>query len=60
MKKFNIVQTDLLNIVLTSCDSLEIAKKRLKEMEKTDIYLQKVFGWISRPEYKIVEVKEED
>lgn len=57
--KYNIVQTNLLNIVMASCQTLEKAKEMLKDMEKTDIYLQKVYGWLERPEYKIIEVKEE-
>ena len=57
--KYNIVQTDLLDIVLASCQTLEKAKEYLKNMEKTDRYLQKVYGWLELPEYKIIEVKEE-
>lgn len=56
---YKIVQTDLLDITLAQCKTLEDAKKYLKNMEKTDKYLQKVYGWLELPEYKIIKIEEE-
>lgn len=56
---YKIAQTDLLDITLAQCKTLEDAKKYLKNMEKTDKYLQKVYGWLELPEYKIIKIEEE-
>ena len=58
MQKYNIIQTDLPNIVLASCNSLKLAKQYLKDMKKTDEYLQKYYNWKKLPKYKIIEVTE--
>lgn len=60
MKKYRIVQTNLLNIVLAECPTLEFAENYLKEMEERDKYLQMVCGWTKLPEYKIIEVEVEE
>lgn len=58
-KRYKIVQTNLLNITLASCDSLEFAQKYLEDIKENDKYLQKLFGWSKLPEYKIIEIEEE-
>lgn len=55
MKKYNIVLENNQDFVLASCQSLEIAKKYLKDMEKTDKYLQKQYNWSKLPKYLIKE-----
>ena len=59
MKKYNIVQNDLPDIVLASCSSLEKAKEYLKNIKINDKYLQKIYDWKKLPEYKIIENEEE-
>lgn len=56
--KYNIVLKDNETFVLASCKTLDFAKKYLKDMKKTDRYLQKEYNWDKLPEYKIIEVKE--
>jgi len=58
MKKFNIVEVGNEDIILASCPTLELAKKYLKEMIKTDKKLQKYYNWSRIPEYKIIESEE--
>lgn len=53
---YKIVQTNLLNITLAQVETLEIAKARVKEMEETDRYLARVYGWLELPEYKIIKI----
>lgn len=55
MKKYNIVLEDMQDFVLASCQSLELAKKYLEDMKKTDKKLKKYYGWSRTPKYKIVE-----
>ena len=55
MKKYNIVLEDMQDFVLASCQSLEIAKKYLEDMKKTDKYLQKQYNWSKLPKYLIKE-----
>ena len=45
MKKYNIVLKDNKDFVLVSCPTLEIAKKRLEEMQETDRELQHYYNW---------------
>lgn len=59
MKVYKIEQTDLLNITLAKCPTLESAKKYLEKIKNNDKYLQKVYGWRKLPEYRIVESEEE-
>lgn len=39
------------------CETLEKAKKLVKEFEKEDSYLAKTYGWNVLPEYKIEKVQ---
>lgn len=55
MIRFNIVLKNNANFILASCESLELAKKYLKEMKKTDQILKKYYNWSSLPKYKIIE-----
>lgn len=55
MKKYNIVLEDMQDFVLASCQTLEKAKQYLKDMEKTDKYLQKQYNWSKLPKYLIKE-----
>ena len=59
MKRFNIVQEKNKNFILASCESLELAKKYLKEMKKTDQILKKYYNWSCVPKYKIIESRED-
>ena len=54
---FNIVLQDNKDFILTSCNTLEDAKKRLQDMKKNDIYLQKYYNWQSLPKYIILDNK---
>lgn len=56
MFKYNIVLEDMPDFVLASCQTLEKAKQYLKDMEKTDKYLQKQYNWKKLPKYLIKEV----
>lgn len=58
MKKYNIVLKGNKDFVLTSCPTLEIAKKRLEEMQETDREPQHYYNWSRLPEYEIIESKE--
>ncbi len=53
--KYNIVLADNKDFVLASCNSKELAEKYLKNMKKTDKYLQKYYGWKQLPKYLIKE-----
>ena len=53
---YKIVQENLLDITLAQVETLEIAKARVKEMEKTDRYLARIYGWLELPKYKIVKI----
>lgn len=55
MKKYNIVLEDMQDFVLASCQTLEKAKQYLKDIEKTDKYLQKQYNWSKLPKYLIKE-----
>lgn len=55
MKRYNIVELGNEDFILASCPTLELAKKILKGMYKTDKKLQKYYGWSRTPEYKIIE-----
>ena len=58
MNKFNIIlkeYKDKKNFILVSCNTLEDAKIRLKDMKKTDKFLQKYYNWSKIPEYLIVD-----
>lgn len=57
MFKYNIVLEDMPDFVLASCQTLEKAKQYLKDMEKTDKYLQKLYNWKKLPKYLIKEKK---
>lgn len=57
--KYNIVLVDNEDFVLASCPSLEVAKRRLNEMYKTDEILAKAYNWKHKPKYKIIEEREE-
>ena len=54
MKKFNIVEVGNEDFILASCPTLELAKKYLKEMYKTDKKLSKYYGWHYIPQYEII------
>ena len=54
---YNIVLKDNKDFILTSCNTLEDAKKRLQDMKKNDIYLQKYYNWKSLPKYIILDNK---
>jgi hypothetical protein len=58
MKVYKIEQTDLLNITLAQCPTLESAKKYLEKIKKNDKYLQKVYNWRKLPKYRIIESEE--
>ena len=58
MIRFNIVEVGNEEIILASCPTLELAKKYLKEMIKTNKKLQKYYNWSRIPEYKIIESEE--
>ena len=53
--KYNIVLEDMQDLVLASCQSLEIAKKYLKDMKKRDKELKNYYGWSKLPKYIIKE-----
>lgn len=53
--KYNIVLEDNQDFVLASCNSLELARKYLKDIKKTDKYLQKYYKWQNLPKYLIKE-----
>lgn len=55
MKKYNIVLEDMQDFVLASCQTLEKAKEYLKDMERTDKFLKKYYGWSKLPKYLIKE-----
>lgn len=55
MKKYNIVLEDMQDFVLASCQTLEKAKEYLKDVKKTDKYLQKQYNWSKLPKYLIKE-----
>ena len=55
MKKYNIVLEDMQDFVLASCQTLEKAKEYLKNIKKTDKYLQKQYNWSKLPKYLIKE-----
>jgi len=55
MKKYNIVLEDMQDFVLASCQTLEKAKQYLKDIKKTDKYLQKQYNWSKLPKYLIKE-----
>lgn len=55
MKVYRIKQTNMLNITLAELKTKEEAEKRLEEIKKTDLYLQKVYAWRNLPTYTIVE-----
>lgn len=55
MKKYNIVLKDNQDFILASCQSLELAQKYLKDMQKTDKKLQKYYNWSNLPKYLIKE-----
>lgn len=55
MKKYNIVLEDMQDFVLASCQTLEKAKEYLKDIKKTDKYLQKQYNWSKLPKYLIKE-----
>ena len=59
MIRYNIVLKNNKNFILASCESLEFAKKYLKEMKKTDQILKKYYNWSSVPKYKIIESRED-
>lgn len=54
---YNIVLKDNESFVLASCQTLDRAKKYLKEMEKTDKYLCKYYNWSKLPSYKIIHTR---
>ena len=56
--KYNIVEEDNDDFILASCNTLELAKKYLKSMIKTDKKLQKYYNWSKLPVYKIIESEE--
>ena len=58
--KYNIVEENNDDFILASCNTLELAKKCLKSMIKTDKKLQKYYNWSKLPAYKIIESKEEE
>ena len=49
----DIVLSDNSDFVLVSCETLEKAHDRLKEMKKTDKYLQEYYGWKTLPSYSV-------
>lgn len=53
--KYNIVLEDSKEFVLTSCKTLEEARKRLKEIIKTDKELATYYNWEKIPRYEIIE-----
>ena len=55
MIKYNIVLKEDKNFILASCPTLEIAKKRLEDMIKTDYFLSKYYNWEKLPHYVIIE-----
>lgn len=55
MKRYNIVELGNEDFILASCPTLELAKKYLKDMYRTDEKLKKYYGWSRTPEYKIIE-----
>ena len=55
MKRYNIVELGNEDFILASCPTLELAKKYLKDMYKTDEKLKKYYNWSRTPEYKIIE-----
>lgn len=55
MKRYNIVELGNEDFILASCSSLELAKKYLKDIKKTDKYLQKQYNWSKLPKYLIKE-----
>lgn len=57
--RYNIVLKDNDKFILASCKTLELAKKYLEDIEKTDKELQKSYNWSKLPEYEIIEEKEE-
>lgn len=56
--RYNIVETNNPTIILASCQNLALATKMLKDMHKTDKYLQEYYGWKKLPKYQIIEVEE--
>lgn len=57
--RYNIVLKEHNNFILASCKTLELAKKYLKDMKKTDKELQKSYNWSKLPKYEIIEKVEE-
>lgn len=55
MKKYNIVLEDMQDFILASCQTLEKAKQYLKDIKKTDKYLQKQYNLSKLPKYLIKE-----
>jgi len=57
---FNIVLEDMQNFVLCSSPTLEIAQKRLEDIKKTDLELQKYYNWDKLPKYKIIKERKKE
>ena len=52
--KYNIVLKDNKDFILASCNSLELARKYLEDIKKTDLYLKDYYNWSKLPKYKII------
>lgn len=52
--KYKIVLEDNKDFVLAECNTLEIAKKYLKQMIETDKYLKDYYNWDKLPKYIIL------
>lgn len=57
---FNIVPKDMQDFVLCSCPTLETAQKRLEDIKKTDLELQKYYNWDKLPKYKIIKERKKE
>jgi hypothetical protein len=55
MIKYSIVEVRDRELVLASCSTLKKAKQYLKDIKKTDKYLQKQYNWSKLPKYLIKE-----
>jgi len=57
---FNIVLEDNQKFVLCSCPTFEIATRRLEDIKKTDLELQKYYNWDKLPKYKIIKERKKE
>lgn len=57
--KYDIVLSDKKDFILASCQSLEIAEKRLADMYEVDKKLASYYKWEKLPQYEIIKNKYE-